>query len=173
MEILMLLHKIMFYTAVCFQCFGLFQHVTLCTGALTHNVWVSTYFWLCCVCQHEWESEGWEEKLNGCWGASVKIRRRFNSLMVRLLFITEEVSLCQSDTMATLGLCTLWLCEYRSPCALLGNSSIHKQHTDVNVNHVFSASCVSTHRSRSWTGWRNSSTNGTRIWRMTLSLQTP
>lgn len=31
------------------------------------------------------------------------------------LFISEEVSLCQFDTMATLGLCTLRLCEYCSP----------------------------------------------------------
>lgn len=36
----------------------------------------------------------------------------FIFLLVHLLFITEEVSLCKSDAMATLGLCTLRLRKY-------------------------------------------------------------
>ncbi len=54
--------------------------------------------------------------------------------MVHLSFITEEVPLCQSDAMASLGLRTLRLCECCSPHALCGISSIHKHHIEVNVN---------------------------------------
>lgn len=57
---------------------------------------------------------------------------RFNLLMACLLFVTEEVSLCQSDAVATLGLRALRLREYRSPVS--GISSIRKHHVDVNVN---------------------------------------
>lgn len=87
-----------------------------------------------------------EEKLYGCWVTAVIITCRFNSLMVHLLFITEEVSLCQSDTVAALGLRTLRLCEYCS--FVLGISPLHKHHIGANVNQPIS-SCVTPHRSRS------------------------
>lgn len=67
--------------------------------------------------------------------------------MVPLLFITEEVSLCQSDTMATLGLRTLRLCEYCSPCAQHGNPYIHKHHIAVNVNQPIRFLCFTSQES--------------------------
>ncbi len=88
-----------------------------------------------------------EGKLYGCLGTSVIIICRFNSLMVRLLFVTEEVSLCQFDAMATLGLCTLWLCEYCSPCARRGISSVHKHHIEVNVNQLICFLCFTSQES--------------------------